>query len=149
MPNVATIRALFLDPRPVYTVAEVASLLAMTEAEVRGWIESGEMEAIETAGGEGVPWDEVVSFGIEHWSQEVVEQALGADALDLIPELVRLTDLQVRIPQIQVVTLERLAALDGESVSTVVARELRDLVSVHAPWLSIEVPGFAANMSYA
>ena len=46
------------------------------------------------------------------------------------------------------VILEQLAALDGESVSTVVARELRDLVSVHAPWLSIEVPGFASAFAW-
>jgi hypothetical protein len=55
---------------------------------------------------------------------------------------VQLTDLEVRIPRLQVVTLERLAAIDGETVSAVLARELRDLVSVHAPWLSAEVPGF-------
>jgi hypothetical protein len=36
----------------------------------------------------------------------------------------------------------------GESVSTVLARELRDLVSVHADWLSLEVQGFAEALAW-
>jgi hypothetical protein len=40
-------------------------------------------------------------------------------------------------------SLERLAAVDGETASAVVARELRDLGSLHSEWLSAEVPGFA------
>ena len=48
----------------------------------------------------------------------------------------------------QVVTLERLAATDGETVSAVLARELRDLVSAHSEWLSAEVPGFAQALAW-
>ncbi|HYO75219.1 MAG TPA: hypothetical protein VE010_02050, partial [Thermoanaerobaculia bacterium] len=58
------------------------------------------------------------------------------------------TELEVRIPRMEVVALERLAALDGETVSTVLARELRDLVSVHSEWLSREVPGFAEALAW-
>jgi hypothetical protein len=36
------------------------------------------------------------------------------------------------------------AAADGESVSTLLAREPRDFVSVHSEWLSEQIPGFAA-----
>jgi hypothetical protein len=148
MTNAAAIRSLFLSPRPSYTIAEVASLLRMTKDDVSGWIESGELEPIDGPSGLAVPWEEIVSFGMEFWSQEVVEEALGADVIAALPDLVRLTNLEVRIPRMQVVTLERLAALDGESVSAVLARELRDLVSVHAPWLSVEVPGFAAALAW-
>ena len=73
----------------------------------------------------------------------MVEEALGADLADAIPDLLRLTELEVRIPRIEVVALERLAARDGKSVDSVLARELRDLVSVHSKWLSREVPGIA------
>lgn len=82
------------------------------------------------------------------WSRAVVEEALGAELEEGIPELVRLADLHVRIPRMQVVTLERLAASEGETVSAVLARELRDLVSVHAEWLSAEVAGFAAALHW-
>ena len=148
MPTVSAIRSLFLSPRLTYPIADVAALLAIEEADVVRWIDAGELEGVETDEGVAVPWAELVSFGMDFWSQETVEEALGADAADVIPELVRLTDLEVRIPRLHVVTLERLAAVDGETVSAVLARELRDLVSVHAPWLGAEVPGFAAAFAW-
>jgi hypothetical protein len=149
MPAITTnIRTLFLDPRATYSLADAAALLGIGWREMRGWVEAGEIEGVHTAAGLVVPWAELVSFGMESWSQDVVEEALGADLANAIPELVRLTELEVRIPQFEVVALERLAAVDGESVSAVLARELLDLVSVHAPWLSLEVPGFAEALSW-
>ena len=148
MLNFVAIRHLFLHPRPTYPLVDAAALLGVGVDELRRWMESGEIEGIGTADGVVVPWGELVSFGMDFWSQVVVEEALGSDAIDLIPELVRLTDLEVRIPRLQVVTLERLAAVDGKTVSAVLARELRDLVSVHAQWLSAEVPGFAAALHW-
>jgi hypothetical protein len=35
--------------------------------------------------------DELVSFGMTFWSQEVVEEALGADLAEVLPELLRLS----------------------------------------------------------
>jgi hypothetical protein len=148
MPNVSAIRSLLLAPRPNYSVADLALLFAMSEDDIRGWIELGELEPLGASGGLAVPWSEVASFGMDFWSQEVVEEALGANAVDVIPELLRLADLEVRVPRMQVVTLERLAAIDGETVSAVLVRELRGLVSVHAPWLSLEVPGFAEALAW-
>jgi hypothetical protein len=148
MPTVSAIRSLFLSPRPSYRIPDVAALLAIAEEDVVGWIDAGDLEGLDTSEGLLVPWAELVSFGMDFWSQDAVEQALGTDAIDLIPELVRLTDLEVRIPRLQVVTLERLAALDGKSISAVLARELEDLVSVHAPWIGEEVPGFAAAFAW-
>jgi hypothetical protein len=107
-----------------------------------------EIEGIGTGAAVVVPWGELVSFGMDFWSQEVVEEALGSELAEAIPELLRLVDLEVRIPRLQVVTLERLAAVDGKTVSAVLARELRDLVSVHAQWLAAEVPGFAAALHW-
>lgn len=39
-------------------------------------------------------------------------------------------------------------AIDGETLSAVLARELRDLVSVHSDWLAVEVPGFAEALAW-
>jgi hypothetical protein len=58
-----------------------------------------------------------------------------------MPELLLLCDLEVRIPRIELVALERLAARDGKSVDSVVASELRDLVSAQSEWRSRVVPG--------
>jgi hypothetical protein len=134
--------------RPTYPIAEAATLLGMDWRDVRGWVESGELEGVDSDKGLVLPWAELVSFGMDFWSQEVVEKALGAEVADVIPELLRLTDLEVRIPRMEVVALERLATRDRQSVSAVVARELRDLLSVHSEWLSIVVPGFAEALAW-
>jgi hypothetical protein len=146
--QVENIRSLFLHPRPTYPIAEAAALLGMGSEDVRGWIESGEVEGVDSDGGLVLPWAELVSFGMDFWSQEAVEKALGAEVAEAIPELLRLTALEVRIPRMEVVTLERLAAVDGMTVSAVLARELLGLVSVHSQWLSREVPGFAAAFAW-
>jgi len=95
-----------------------------------------------------LPWAELVSFGMEFWSQEVVEEALGAEVAEAIPELLRLADLEVRIPRMDVVALEQLAMRDRQSVSAVLGRVLRDLLSVHSEWLSAVVPGFAEALAW-
>jgi len=146
--TISKIRQLFLQAKPTYLIPVAATLLGMDERELRRWMESGELEGAETDEGLVLPWPELVSFAMEFWSQEAVEQALGADGAAALPELLRLTDLEVRIPRIEVVALERLAARDEESVSAVLARELRDLVSVHSQWLSQEVPGFARALAW-
>lgn len=142
------IRTLFLHPKPTYAIGEAATLLEMDWRDLRGWMETGEVEGIETDEGLVLPWAEPVSFGMEFWSQDVVEEALGAELAEALPELLRLTEWEVRIPRMEVLALERLAALDGETVSAVLARELRDLVSVHSAWLSQEVPGFAEALAW-
>jgi hypothetical protein len=142
------IRTLFLHPKSTYAIGEAAALLEMDWRDLRGWMETGEVEGIETDARLVLPWAELVSFGMDFWSQEVVEEALGAELAEALPELLRLTDLEVRVPRMEVAALERLAALDGETVSTVLARELRDLVSVHSEWLSQEVPGFAEALAW-
>ena len=149
MPSPDAIRTLFLHPHPTYPIPDAAVLLGMTVEELRGWMEVGEVEGVEGDGGVTVvPWSEVVSFGMDFWSQEVVEAALGAEVAIAIPELVRLRELEVRIPALEVVALERVAARDGRTVDAVLARELRDFVSAHSEWLAREVPGFGEALDW-
>jgi hypothetical protein len=148
MSNPNAILQLFLHPHSTYSVDDAADLLDVDAADLRKWIASGELEGVETAEGLVVPRAELVSFGMEIWDQEDVEDALGGEVDDAIPELLRLTEMEVRIPRLEVVALERLAAADGRSVSAVLARELRDLVSANAEWLAREVPGFAQAMQW-
>jgi hypothetical protein len=142
------IRTLFLHPKPTYSLAETATLLDMDWRDLRAWMECGELEGVDTDDGLVISWGELVSFGMDFWSQEAVEEALGADVAEVLPELLRLMELEVRIPALEVVALERVAARDGKTVSAVLARELRDFASVHAEWLSREVPGFAVALAW-
>ena len=148
MTRIESIRTLFLHPLPSYPLPDAAKLLGMALRELRGWVETGEVEGHETGAGIVIPWAELVSFAVEWWSQESVEEALGADVAEVLPELLRLAELQVRIPRMEVVALERLAARDGKSVDAVLARELLDLVSTHSEWLSREVAGFAEALAW-
>lgn len=94
------------------------------------------------------PLAELVTFAMGFWDQSDIEEALGAELAEVIPELLRLTDLEVRIPRMEVVALERVAARDGRAVDAVLARELLDFVSAHAEWLGSEIPGFAEALSW-
>jgi hypothetical protein len=148
VPSNANIRRLFLQPRPSYSLSEAGRLFGMKAKELREWVETGEVEAIETERGLVLPWAEVAAFGMELWSQSAVEEALGAEVAAAIPELLRLTELEVRLPRLEVVALERVAAREGRAVDEVLASELLDFVSAHAEWLEQEVPGFAAALAW-
>lgn len=145
MTRVAHIRALFLDPKTSYPAPTAARILGMKVKELREWVEAGELEP--DAKGR-IPWAELASFGLDHWTQEAVEAALGAEAAEVIPELLRLTELEVRLPRLEVVALQRVAARDGRTVDALLARELLDFVSVEAEWLEGEIPGFAAALAW-
>jgi hypothetical protein len=54
----------------------------------------------------------------------------------------------VRIPRLEVVALERVAAREGRAVDALLARELLDFVWGHAEWLEGEIPGFAAALAW-
>jgi hypothetical protein len=90
----------------------------------------------------------LASFGMDFWPQEAIEAALGADLADAIPELLRLADLEVRIPRLEILALERLADRDGKSVDTVLARELLDVESAHSEYLATAIPGFTAGLRW-
>ncbi len=66
--------------------------------DVLGWMEAGELEGLDTPHGVMLSWGELVSFGMDFWSQEAIESTLGGDLADAIPELLRLADLEVRRP---------------------------------------------------
>ena len=148
IPTPSHIRDLFLHPRPSYSPAEAAEAVGMSIEEVLGFTAVGELEGIETADGVVLPWAELVSFVMDFWDQADVEAALGAELADALLELLQLADLEVRIPRVEVIALERIAIRDGRSVDSVLARELRDLISAESRWLAKEIPGFASVLSW-
>lgn len=144
----AYIRRLFLEPKETYSVTEAAEILSMPLEDVRGWMEVGELEGVRTCRGVVLSWAELADFGMDFWSQETVEEALGADLAQAIPELLRLADLEVRIPRFEVLALESLAERDGKSLDNVLARELLDVVSAHAEYLAAAIPGFSSALRW-
>jgi hypothetical protein len=142
------IRRLFLSPKPAYHLREAAKVLGMKVRELRGWVAAGEIEVVEVEGGDAIAWAELVFFAMDLWPQEEIEAALGAEVAEAIPELLRLTDLEVRIPRLEVLALEQVAVRDGRSVDAVLARELLDLISSESKWLNEKIPGFLKALAW-
>jgi hypothetical protein len=138
----ANIRHLFLDPKDTYSEAEAAEILAIKSLELKKRMESGELEGLQTCCGLTVPRKELISFAMDYWPQETIEEALGDDLAKASPKLLRLADLHVRIPRFEIVALERLAERDGKSIDTLLARELLDLVSANSDYLAENMRGF-------
>jgi hypothetical protein len=149
MTDAAThIRRLFLEPKNTYSATEAAEILNMPLRDVRGWMDAGELEAFRTCAGLVLPWEELVSFGMDFWSQETVEGALGVDLAGAIPKLLQLADLEVRIPRFELLALERIAERDGKSVDALLAHELLDFVSAHSDFLAKSIRGFKAALRW-
>ncbi len=147
MTDAAThIRRLFLEPKETYPIRDAAEILCMPLPDVLGWMEVGELEGVDSSHGVMLSWGELASFGMDFWPQEAIEAALGADLADAIPQLLRLADLEVRIPRLEILALERLADRDGKSVDAVLARELLDVVSANSEDLATAIPGFTAAL---
>jgi hypothetical protein len=145
---VTHIRRLFLEPKDTYAIPEAAVILGMELDDVRGWMEVGELEGVLTREGLMLSWEELASFGMDFWTQEAIEAALGADLADAIPELLRLAGLEVRISRLEILALESLVERDGKSVDVVLARELLDVVSAHSEYLATALTGFTAALRW-
>jgi len=142
------IRTLFLEPKASYSLTVAARMLGISVKELRAWIAAGEMEPEDGGGAITIPWSEIVAFGMDIWSQAAVEEALGADVAEAIPELLRLTELSVLLPRFEVTALQRVAAQEKRTVDALLAAELLDFVSARSTWLSREIPGFAVALTW-
>ncbi len=135
------IRRIFLQPQPGYSIAEATELLEYSDQEIARAVGEGDL-ALEASGGiPRVPWEELALAAAEKWSQEIIEAALGQDLQTVMPELVRLTDLQVRVPRFGVVALGRIAQRDRTTINEVVARQLLDLAVAESELLERSISG--------
>jgi hypothetical protein len=142
------IRRLFIDPKDTYSEAEAAEILGIKPLDLKKRMESGEVEGVRTCCGMTVSCKELISFAMDFWSQETIEEALGDDLAKGIPKLLRLADLHVRIPRFEIVALQRLAERDGKSVDAVLTRELLDILSAESDFLAAKMPGFPAALRW-
>jgi len=144
----AHIRRLFLEPKDTYSDTEAAEILGMEPVDLRRRIETGELEGVRTCSGMTISRQELTSFAMDFWPQESIEEALGPDLADAIPKLLRLTEIEVRIPRLELLALKRLAERDGKSLNAVLRRELLDVVSAHSGYLATEIPGFKTALHW-
>lgn len=142
------IRSLFLSPEQHYDLRTAANLLECSDQEVVTAIAQGDLATDSLNGIPRLPWEEVALAAAERWPQEIIEAALGEDAAMAVPELVRLTDLHVRVPRFGVLVLGRIAQREGSTINQVLARQLVDLAVAEADVLERSVSGIAAAVRW-
>jgi len=79
-PTPATIRHIFLTPRPNFVLMTAADLLGMTMKELRRDIADGGIVAVSTRLGLRIPKEEMIEAAMRLWEQTAIEDALGDDA---------------------------------------------------------------------
>jgi hypothetical protein len=142
------IRRTFLDPRPHVTLRTAAELLGIPLKELKRDIRDGTIVAVSSPLGLRVTRAELLAAAFRLWERVAIEEALGEEALALLPDPIRLVLLQARVPRYQRDALEALARREGSSVDQLLTRELEDVVCAHAEELAGVVPGLDVALSW-
>lgn len=142
------IRRIFLDGAPSVSLREAAELLGVRVEDLRRDIDDGVILAASAGGGVRVGREELIAAAMGTWEQAAIEEALGDDAVRVLPEAVRLVLLSVRVPRYQRDVLAELAQRHGTTLDEVVARELEDVVCAHAEELGRVVPGLESALAW-
>lgn len=142
------IRRIFLHPAGAYSLSETAALLEYSHEQILAAVEQGDLSTVLHGDLPQIPWEEVALAAAERWSQETIEAALGDEVSSVVPELVRLTDLHVRVPRFGVLVLGRIAQRDGMTISDVLARQLLDLAVAESAALERSVSSLSAAVRW-
>ena len=140
----ARTRRLFLSPQATYSRAEAASLLDCTVVELDRSIADGQLELTSSGSGDRLAWCDVAAALVDAHPHADIEQALGADAATVLPQLLMLAELRADIPLYQIATITALAERDAVPIGEILSRSITDLASVESDWLEQQVPGFRA-----
>jgi hypothetical protein len=143
------IRNIFLSNRQSCALMTASLLLGMTLKELKKEIEDGAIVAVSNRLGQRIAREELIAVAMQKWDQATIEEALGEDAAAVLPEAIRLVELQARIPRYQRDMLRWFARRDETTVDAVLSRELEDVACAHAEELSAAVPGFEAAMGWS
>ena len=87
---IADIRHIFLHQRPHVSISQATALLGWTRSQMTEAIAAGEVVLMETPLGKWIWREELMAKALEQWPREVIEEALGAEAV--LPNAVRLAE---------------------------------------------------------
>ena len=90
----------------------------------------------------------LTATALEIWPIHLIEEALGDDVDDVLPQAIRCAALRVRLPRHHIDMLEYRADQQETIVSGVLARELDGIASAHLEELSAALPRFAEAMAW-
>jgi len=139
MDRAVAIRRLILQRQSHYSLPEAAELIGWSVSKLAEEIAAAELSRV--GADTLIPWQTVAVLAVTEWSPEMIEEALGSD-VNVLPELSRLVDLVVRVPQYQIVALEAAARKHHTTISEFLSRYLLDQTCTEAPTLVRTVEGF-------
>jgi hypothetical protein len=142
------IRSIFLHHEPRVTVADAARLLGRSVDDITAAIDEGDIETIATGGGQVIDIREVAEQALHVWPLVTIEEALGTEAALILPPGVRTRKFSARLPRYIIAALQRLAEENGESVETLLIRELHGLAHTNKDRLAAAIPGFAEAIDW-
>lgn len=142
------IRAIFLHHESRVTVAEAAGMLGWSRAEMNRAIRHGEIEVVETCSGKCIELRELAAYALQQWPLTAIEEALGRDAMLILPPALRTRKLTVRLPQYQIGALQVLADDGRESVDAMLTRMFEELTDLNQQRLSRLIPGLAEAIAW-
>jgi len=83
-----SIRRIFLTPRPNVSYMTAADRLGISFLELKAEIAEGTIVAVSTRMGMRVSKEEMIAAAMRTWPQSVIEEALGDDAVRVMPEAI-------------------------------------------------------------
>jgi len=136
------IKELFLQRQPSYRLSEAARLIGVSPGVLRREAEADQREAYRANRSWRFTWRQVAYGALRRWTLAEIHEALGADAVTVLPPLLALRTLTVRLPEYLVQALETMAAEDATTVDDWLHQELVDFAGTVADRMERVIPGF-------
>jgi hypothetical protein len=142
------IRTIFLHDEPRVTIETATDMLGWSSAQMKAAISGGDIEVVSTCSGKMIELRELAGQALNQWSLTTIEEALGRDALLILPPALRTRKFTVRLPIYQIATLKFLAADGAEAVDTFLDRMFQELADNEKERLVPAIPGLAEAIAW-
>lgn len=136
------IRELFLQRQASYRLSEAARLLGMTRGSLEREARADDENAYRVNGRWRFTWRQVVYIALRRWALAEIHDALGNDAMKVLPPLLAMRPVTVRLPEFLVRAIELSAASDDTTVDDWLHHELIDFAGTVATNMERAIPGF-------
>jgi len=136
------IRELFLHRQPSYRLSEAARLLSMTRGRLEREARADHEAAYRVNGRWRFTWRQLAYLAFRRWSLCDIHEALGIDAVAVLPPLLSLRTISIRLPEYLVQAIEHSAVSDDTTVDNWLHHELVDFAGTVVDRMENVIPGY-------
>jgi len=142
------IRQFFLQPSTHYTIGTAARLLGMTVAALKREAEDDRREEYRAGGRWRFAWRQVAYIAFRTWTLSEIYDALGKDAVTVLPPLLALRTVSVTLPEFIVQAMRTAAEDDGTTLDAWLHFEMMDFASTVTERMEPILPGYRQAFLY-